>query len=228
MKGKLSAIGSAIALLACAGCGSKTDTGGNSQRANVAPGNKSGATQPAEVEANGRKADTAPAGQALRFPDPGEGPWKKWLTYSESEEGEDKYKFYRIPGDSFSKYYDVEVDMSNGDQNTDILNDKGKPLDADFYRYADYIGIRKTRSSILVFAYYLPDGEEVIGNYNIARIEGGEVKMHWCTVSRKTLEQVATERLTVAKLSAARFENAPAIVDLLTSAEPDLKRDGCI
>lgn len=219
-----SGVGLAIIIVACAGCSPDTTDGAANRSVAAVREGKSG---PGPARNVARGSGTT-AEEVLRFPDPGEGPWKKWLTYSESEDGEEKYKSYRIPGDSFSRYYDVEADMSQGDQNTVIRNDKGEYLKANFYRYADYIGIRKTSNNVIVFAYYLPDDEETIGNYNVARIQGGSVTMYWCTVSRSTLNQVATEHFsTQARLGTARFEYAPSIIDLLTSAEPDLKRDEC-
>ncbi|GAA0335334.1 hypothetical protein GCM10009087_52150 [Sphingomonas oligophenolica] len=169
---------------------------------------------------------TAESSQTLRFPYSTEDK-KKWVIYSESEEGDGKHKEYKFAGDSYSKYYTVVTDMSDGDQSSWIENDRHNAA-GDSGRYADYVGIRKSRDKAFVFFYYLPD-DESLGSYDIVRIEGGRALIRSCTIKQVTLEIAAGKHFKTKKqLIAARFGIAPLALDLLTSAEPDLKRDDCL
>jgi hypothetical protein len=249
MKRRLNGFGIAL-IMVCVGCGPRQGDGGANVSVPASPNGKEARTEKSAPRAPGEKAPSSGAvqtgnrsavaskaeiaallrsGQALRFPDPGEPHWKKWLTYSESEEGEEKFKTYRIPGDAFSKYYDVEANMAEGDQDTGIRNDKGAYLDTSFYRYADYIGIRKTLNDIFIYAYFLPDDDNQIGNYDIAHIKNGKLEMVSCDVSLDTLKKVANVDLRNKKiLDDARFRYATDVLDLFTSLEPDFTRETCI
>jgi hypothetical protein len=226
----LMSFGLAVSLLTCSACG--TDDGvapmngtAFSDEGKVAGGVKGSSTKTTGLPA---AAEHEFAEQALRFPDPGDGPWKKWLVYSESEEGEEKSKIYRIPGDVYSRYYTIDVDMSDGDQYTDIRNDKGKNIGG-FGDYANYVGIRKIKKSIIVFFYYSPTNDD-LGEYHIVIIEEGRQKGQFrCFVGKRTLEMVAGEHFETRKqLMEARFKYATDVVNLLTSAGPVVDRDRCI
>ncbi|MEN2791551.1 hypothetical protein ABC974_18090 [Sphingomonas oligophenolica] len=172
-----------------------------------------------------------PLEQVLRFPNPGEAGWKQWITYSKSEKGDEKEELYRIPGDSFSKYYEVHLYSGQGDESSDILDDTNNIV-GDLGWYADLVGIRKTPQAITVFAYYFsngdPENDEGLGGYQIGRIEHGRVKHFRCVITKETLELAVGRHFgTRRQLVAASEENATAVVDLLTSSEPQMKRDHC-
>ena len=172
-----------------------------------------------------------PGDQILRFPDPGEAGWKKWVTYSESEKGDDKEEVYRIPGDSFSRYYEVVLYSGQGDESSDILDDKNKII-GDLGWYADLVAVRKSSKAITIFAFYFSgnggEADDGLGSYQIGRIEDGRVKHYHCVVTQETLEHALGRHFGTRKqLVAASKEYAPAVVNLLTSEEPQLERDHC-
>ena len=172
-----------------------------------------------------------PPAQVLRYPDPGEPGWRNWVTYSKSEKNGEKEETYRIPGDAGSKYYEVYLYSGQGDESSDILNDKNNYVTGLGW-YADLIGIRKTPQAITVFAFYFPGNDagagEDLGSYEIGRIVQGRAEHYLCTVEQETVERATRRHFgTHKQLVAAAMEDAPLIVDYLTSMEPQLERDHC-
>jgi len=218
-------------LLACSGCGQKDRAAAVNDT--VPQGGKPSQTPSAIARpaAPGAQEQAHPRQEVLRFPDPGEPGWKNWIRYSKSEKDGEKEETYRIPGDSGSKYYEVYLYSGQGDESSDILNDKNKYVTGLGW-YADLIGIRKTPQAITVFALYFPGGDagagEDLDSYEIGRIENGRARHYLCTVGRETIERATGRHFPTRKqLAKAAIEDAPKIVDLLTSAEPQLERDHC-
>lgn len=219
-----------VCFLACTGC----RWGENDSEKGALKRPEAYGTRSPDTDRSTGVASTPPsAGQVLRFPDPDDGPHKPWLRYSAVGDNiNGGNTTYEIPGDSYSKYYEVISYSGDGSNDTSIYDDKGKSIAYIGY-YADLVGIRKTNKTITVYAYFDTGNDdqsdyENLGSYQIGQVEGGHVRHYACYIDQTTFDRVAGRHFgSKAERQSAAVKLDPKVVDLLTSAEPALERDHC-
>lgn len=231
MRRRWRGVGLAFMVLICPACGGRNSAAANG--ADRAGGEKPSASASLQSAKAIDQSPTLPAigpatpvAEVLRYPDPGEGPWKQWVTETTSSHGEEEETRYRVPGDGVSKYYVINAFIDHDAGSTEVLDDKNEVV-AEFYLFSDIIGIRKSSRRIDIFALHWSEADG-LATYEVLRIENGRELSYYCSLDWSTLAPaVGGYFKTVQQRVGAVGESSHAILNLLTSTEPNLQRDHC-
>jgi len=126
---------------------------------------------------------------------------------------------YRIEGDTFSKYYVVDLYSGDGDEDQDILDDHGASiLPPESYWGIGFpnVGVRKTRAAITIIGYFPPglpgdssNEAESFGTYVVITIKRGKAKRDYgCTVSQRTFERATGQTYRSRAAASAAADSA--------------------